>query len=67
MNKITLKNSFHGTEATVIVAADSAQDAWTEIQIAAYEERHHGPAHRRLARVRSVLCGSDHCQCGVVR
>ncbi len=67
MHKITLSNSFHGTETTVIVAATDAQEAWMEIQILANEERHYGPAHRRLARVRDKLCGSSDCQCGVVR
>jgi hypothetical protein len=67
MNKITLKNSFHNTETTVIVRADDAAEAWFEIQAAAYEEPSYGPAHRRLARVRSKLCGCHECKCGVVR
>ena len=67
MHKIKLTNSFHGTEAVVIADADNAADAWQEIQISAYFEGYHGPANRRLARVRDKLCGSHDCQCGIVR
>ena len=67
MKKVTLKNSFHGTEIAILHEEDNAADAWQEIQSAAAMEYHYGPARRRLARIRNRLCGSTDCKCGVVR
>ena len=67
MKKVTLKNSFHNTELTILSEEENAATAWQEIQMAAAVEDHYGPARRRLARIRNRLCGSTDCKCGVVR
>lgn len=67
MKKVTLTNSFHNTKVVVLTDNNSFADAWAEIQIAAASEQSYGPARRKLARIRNVLCGSHDCCCGIVR
>jgi hypothetical protein len=55
MHIVELKNSFHGTSVRVKVTTDNPQEAWLEVQAAAWFTR---AADRRLKRVTKALCGT---------
>ena len=67
MKKVTLRNSFHRTNCTVLVPNEHIQDAWGYIQIQAYRADATDAAKRIYRRVRRELCGIEDCKCGIVR
>jgi hypothetical protein len=70
---VTIKNSFHGTEAKVRVPeswVDSEYSILTHLQDAASVEIanfRNGPNRAKLNRVKRALCGVSGCQCGIER
>ena len=75
MKKMTLTNSFHGTECVVLVpdgvaATGSEIEAYNWLQGQAersYYAEDNRNARRVLRRVKNTLCGCADCCCGVVR
>ena len=71
MKRMTLENSFHETNVTILVPSDvdNQADAWYWISQEASREWTSGPARARYNRVRRTLCPShrEGCKCGVVR
>jgi hypothetical protein len=66
MKKMTMKNSFHDTEVTILVpnGIDHADAySWLERRADRWDEA----AARTLRRVRRTLCGITGCSCGTVR
>ena len=67
-NKITLFNSFHNTSVVVRSPAETAQEAWFEIQESVYGQSAPTTAAKaKLRRVEKALCGCSGCTCGIVR
>lgn len=62
MKKITLKNSFHGTQVEIHSESATAQEAWLEAQL---DQSANGRDTER--RIRKALCGVSDCKCGIVR
>ncbi len=62
MKKITLKNSFHGTEIVIYSKSETAHDAWIEVQI-----DQSANARKTERKIRKALCGFSDCTCGTVR
>lgn len=66
--KITLRNTFHGTECTVLLPEiykdEPSANPWHFIELNASHDKAH---KRRMQRVKRLLCGVSGCQCGVVR
>ncbi len=60
--KLILKNSFHNTECAIYSKHDNSSDAWEEI---AGDESKAG--RKKYLRIHGELCGSDDCECGIVR
>lgn len=71
LHRFTLKNSFHGTECTVLHPCrngeTSQRQVWQDLDEEASREWRAGPARSRVNRVRRTLCGMEDCQCGTVR
>jgi len=71
--KVTLTNSFHGTECVVLVPAGFAGEedrAWDYLQEQAHASYYGGNnrnARAVVRRAKNTLCGSDDCTCGTVR
>jgi hypothetical protein len=59
MKKITLTNSFHGTEITVLVKSAAL--------LAMYPSELSKSQRRTVKRIRLRLCSTNDCACGVVR
>jgi hypothetical protein len=74
-HRYTLHNSFHRTEATILLPElpESERDAWRDIEAAAWKEtntgtdRAAGPATAKMKRIARALCGMKDCCCGIVR
>jgi hypothetical protein len=66
MKKMTLTNSFHGTEVTILVR-DETESPAEAIQILEWRAARDPAAARALRRVWRDLCGIPGCQCGTVR
>ena len=64
MVTVPLTNSFHGSSVRVRVPEAWMENAWQEIQAAAYADRLWKRTERRIRR---ELCGCADCKCGVVR
>ncbi len=66
--KITLRNTFHNTECTVVLPKiykdEPSANPWHFIELGATRDKAH---KRRMQRVRRMLCGVSGCKCGVVR
>lgn len=66
--KITLRNTFHGTECIVVLPEiykdEPSANPWHFIELNAMHCRFN---KRRMQRVRRLLCGVSECKCGVVR
>lgn len=62
MKKITLKNSFHGTEGEIFSNSEIPSDAWLAVQL---DQSAKGRDTER--RIRKALCGVSDCKCGIVR
>ena len=69
MNKITLTNSFHNTEVTVLSDYDSQAETWFHLQLAqrAYHSKDNSADYKKYRKVFNVLCGQRDCCCGTVR
>ena len=67
MNKITLTNSFHNTEVTVLSNYDSQAETWFHIQWRAYHSKNNSADYKKHRKVFNALCGQRDCCCGVVR
>ena len=67
MRKITLTNSFHDTEITVLTEYDSEGETWFHIHEPIFCGNPTPAQRAKYRRVRNVLCGSDDCTCGTVR
>ena len=71
MKKLILRNSFHGTECTILAdEGDSSYAAYQDILCRAhgaqdYAERRRNQA--KLNRIRRELCGMADCKCGIIR
>jgi hypothetical protein len=67
MKKMTLKNSFHNTEVTMLVpnGIETQREALDRLEQRAANG---DPSFvRTLRRVQRALCGVEGCQCGTVR
>jgi hypothetical protein len=62
MKKITLKNSFHGTEVEIFSESEIPSEAWLNMQL---DQSAKGRKIER--RIRKALCGMSNCKCGIVR
>lgn len=71
MVKATIHNSFHGTQATVIVPGsvyvEGEQAVYQYLERMANRINATNSDKSRFRRVRKALCGSADCTCGVVR
>ena len=72
MKTITLKNSFHGTEARISSSwGDTPAEVWDTLQTDAYGRNPYSEESRRaqrtIRRIERALCGMDDCRCGTVR
>lgn len=70
-HKITLTNSFHNTEITVLSEYDTPRETWYHIQENIYcyhaVDAPTKAQKAKHARVFRALCGSKDCLCGVVQ
>jgi len=68
MKKITLRNSFHGTEIEILAPdyCEGSLDAWAWAQEEVYRDQTNA-AKQRLRKIERTLCGCEGCQCGGVR
>lgn len=65
MKKVTITNSFHNTQVTVVSDASTGREAWEQIVGEAFGANHPTPADKaKYRRVMKALCGIDGCQCG---
>jgi hypothetical protein len=66
MYRVTLRNAFHRTGTTVLSPTPYPDETWEWMQQEAWDEAfdgRHGPAQRRLERVKRELCGIRGCPC----
>jgi len=66
--RITLRNTFHGTECAVLLPRiykdEPSANPWHFIEL---NSSHDKAQRRRMQRVKRLLCGVSDCKCGVVR
>ncbi len=67
MKKITLTNSFHKTEITVLSSHNTATETWFQIQCARHDARATKAEKAKYRKVFKALCGQTDCCCGIVR
>lgn len=72
MKKITLKNSFHGTQITILAENhESPGDFIERLEITAYRRdiprKVSQSAQKRLSKITKALCGMSDCSCGTIR
>lgn len=70
MKTYKLINTFHNTEVSFLAKEniDGAYAAYTELCYNEFskhkDSEEYQSAHRKLMRIKKVLCGSSECQCG---
>ena len=68
--KYTLENTFHNTQVSFLAPFhhDGAYAAYCDLCYAEHGEpkdsEEYQTAHRKLLRIKRVLCGMSDCQCG---
>ena len=68
--KYTIENTFHNTVVSFLAPAyhDNAFEAYSELNYDEFyidkDSEEYKKAHRKLLRIKKVLCGMKDCQCG---